>query len=267
MTDLEIFDSTDPLINETDVYQYTAAANLYHVLGVIALDLFGDRYSTFFLPSSFTLKGKKSLQIVLDNYQYVYDRDNNRPFLVSVFNQYEADHGKVATVELLDWMRNVTDSAAKSIASYLSYIHHDLTRGKKIVSIPPRVERYFAHRELLRDQYFQTTMTQDLDPSYFDTRWDKAFYAKHEHDYYGDVENTWDPSDIAAMFVKTIQSKVAWENACQGSKPNEDELRVIGDWIIEHNDHLAAKDYENPASLFVSPILRAEYVRRGLILD
>ena len=126
MTEVEIFDSTDPMTNATDVYQFTAVANLYNALEIIALDAFEDRYEIFLLPLSFTAKGKKSLQKALDNYLYAYAQKNDRPFLIAVFNQYEADLGKAATIDLLEWIRNVTDSSASSVARYLSYIQHDL---------------------------------------------------------------------------------------------------------------------------------------------
>lgn len=262
MTEAEIFDSTDPVVNATDVHKFTIAANLYHALGVVALDAFEDRYDVFFLPKSFTPKGKKSLQKVLDSYQYVYDQKNDKPFLISVFNQYEADHGKVATIELLEWMRNAEDSPAGSLGNYLGGI-----KQQKVAETPARIERYYAFHELLLDRYLSTIACQDLHPDESGCKWDSVFHAKHAHDYYGTVENTWDPGDAAAAVGSTLRAKIAWENACQGSKPDEAELKLIGDWIIENRDFLEAEDYISPAVLYVSPILRAEYVKRELIVN
>lgn len=267
MTEAEIFDSTDPLTNASDVYKYTAVANLYNALKVVALDIFEDRYEIFLLPLSFTSKSKKSLQVALRDFEYAYAQQNDRPFLVSVFNRYETAHGKIATIELLEWMRNTTDSTASGVAGNLTSLYFDIKRERRKIQIPPRIQRYFGVRELLRDQYGETMGSRELDPSWLESTWDIAFHAKHAHDYYGTIENSWDPGVWAFAFGSAIYGKVAWENACQGSKPEEAELKLIGDWIVEHSDHLSAKDYENPASLFVSPILRAEYVRRGLILD
>jgi hypothetical protein len=263
MTEAEIFNSTDPIINTSDVYKYTVTAGLYRALEVVALDSFDDRYEIFLLPLSFTPRGKKSLQKGLENYVYTHAQKINKPFLISVFNQYEADHGKIATIELLEWMRNVTDSTAASIERRLSTIYYTNKREKKTVKTPPRVERYFGLWQLLRDQYDGTIKSYDLESV---SKWDIDFHAKHAHDYYGTIENNWDPSH-ASFFADTIFAKIAWENACQGSKPDEAELKLIGDWIIESSDHLSAKDYESPAALFVSPILRAEYVKRRLIMD
>ncbi len=267
MTETEVFDSTDPVINQSAVYKYTCEANLYSALEVVALDIFEDRYEIFLLPLSFTAKGKKSLQKGLKDFNYAYVQQRDRSFLMHVFNQYEMDHGKTATIELLEWMRNVTDSTAESIENNLSSIYFTNKRERRIVKIPPRVERYFGLRQLLRDQYHETMAWQELDPSWFESNWDKAFKEKHAYDYYGTIENIWDPSNRASAFGNTIYGKIAWENACQGSKPDEAELKLIGDWIIDKNEHLASGDYENPAALFVSPILRAEYVKRHLIID
>lgn len=267
MTEAEIFESTDPFTNASDVYKFTAAGNLYNALEVIALDVFEDRYEIFFLPISFTSKSKKTLQIALRDFEYAYAQQNDRPFLVSVFNRYEANHGKIATIELLEWMRNITDSTASGIEGNLTSLYVKLKRGQKKMQIPPRIERYFGIRELLRDQYGATMGSRNLDPSCLESKWDIAFHAKHAHDYHDTIENSWNPSDWAYAFGCAINGKIAWENACQGSKPNEAELKLIGDWVVEHSDHLSSKNYRSPAALFISPILRSEYVKRRLIQD
>jgi hypothetical protein len=266
MTEQEVFDSTDPVVNTSSVYQYTAVANIYSVIGILALDKFDDRYQTFLLPLSFNKSGKKTLQRGLDDFKYSFLQKKDKSFLMSVFNIYEAEHGKKSTIELLDWIRNVEDSTASSLENHLSNLD-DIKQREKKIKIPPRIERYFGIRTLLRDQYLNTMASRELDSSWFESKWDKSFYEKQKHDYYGEIENTWNPGDYAAGFGRTIYAKVAWENACQGNKPNAEELKAIGDWIIENTRHLSTEDYEDPAFLNISPILRAEYVKRGIVRD
>lgn len=41
---------------------------------------------------------------------------------------------------------------------------------------------------------------------------------------------------------------------------------LFSDWMYE-NTTTSSKSHENPAALYVSPILQAEYIRRGLIRE
>lgn len=266
MTEQEIFDSTDPVINASHVHQFTVVRNIYSAIRVLALDVFEGGYQLYLLPLSFNKQGKKTLQRGLANFKYSYVQNNDRPFLLSVVNMYEAEHGKKSTIELLEWIRNVQESTASSLGSWLSSMHSKIHHGDNKIKIPPRIERYFGIRELLRSQYLDTKASQELDFGWLQSKWDKDFYEKQAYDYYGEIENSWDPGDCVAVFARTIYAKVAWENACQGSKPDATELKLIGDWIYENTD-THTKDYEDPAALFITPILRAEYVKRGIVRD
>ncbi len=266
MTESEIFDSTNSVVNATEVYKFTTVSNLYTVLEVVALDVFENRYEIFFMPLSFTKKGKESLQRGLKDFKYAYVQQNDVPFLISVFNRYEADLGKPAALELLDWMRNVEHNSAKTIVSGLSSIFFTHKRSGKFLIAPPRVERYFGLWQLLREQFSSTMGSRELDTSWFESKWDLEFHSKHTYDYYGEMENTWNPADSASIFGNVICGKIAWENSCNGSQPSADEMKLIRDWIIANEERLSISDFPDLNELFISPVLKAEYVKRKIIV-
>lgn len=269
ISEKEIFESTDSSRNNSPVFNNTVARGIYSAIRVLALDIFEDRYNAFFLPLSFNKKGKLALQRGLKKFKYEYLQKMDRNYLISIFNQYEIEMGREATLLLLDWIRNAEDSEAEGIEWLFFEAHLLISKEKKepISPIPLRLQRYFAFRELLRDQYLKSIGEEDLSPDFFRTDFDIDFYKLQEYEYFGELETTFDPSLDAANFARVLCGKIAWENSCEGGRPDVAELNSISRWMSQHVPRRWIDGERNIENMSISPLLKTDYIRRRIIIQ
>jgi len=240
---------------EKEGFSFSEVNSLYCGISILCLDIFDDRYKEFLLPESFSEKSKYALQEGMKNFTYEKVQKNDVNFLLHVFNIFENKNGKAATIILLDWIRNAFDVESATFQSHIRSICWDVGTDHA----PLRIQRLTALSEILSDRYD----FQELDPFLFETKWDKSFYKLQWYDYYGDMENLFSPEDLAADMGRTLYYKIAWENVCL-DPPDNLELKMIGDWVVKAYSN-GDSEYADPQVLSISPILRAEYVRRGII--
>lgn len=268
LTERDLFESTDPAKNDSEIFRNTVVAGLYSALRVLVLDAFDQRYSEpYFLPESFRLDQKKKLQALMKDFDYSMVQRNDRPFLMFVFNEYASFAGLGPTRLLLDWMRNATDSEAKSVERYLSGASWGIKRKELTLQspLPLRLERYFSFWDLLREIFQNGEVRwQELGPDWLETPFDLDFYKRQEYDYYGEIENTFDASDWASSFSDILLAKIAWEHTCQGCPPTEQEMTEISDWMVQHNKYWKV-DREKMQNLFISPLLKEDLLKRQII--
>lgn len=268
LTERDLFESTDPAKNNSEIFRSTVVAGLYDALRLLVVDVFDQRYNEpYFLPKTFLAKDKKRLQGLMKNFDYSMLLSGDRDYLWRIFKEYSVFAGSDSTRLLLDWMRNASDREANSTCWHLSGVNWGLKRKELTLHsrLPLRLERYFSIWDLLRENFQNGEVRwQELGPDWFETPFDLDFYKRQEYDYYGERENVFDPSNQASRFSDTLLAQIAWENTCQVHPPTVQEMTEISEWMAKHKNSWEITD-NKMQDLFVSPLLKEDLLKRRII--
>ena len=237
---------------------------IYSGVRTLCLDIFEDWYSTYCLPLTFNQQGKKALQNALEDFKYAYVQQSDRGYIIEVFRRYEENQGEDATRDLLEWIHNATNYDAYSTWNGLSEGRLCVRRNEASSPPPAVLERVFSIYDFYISSAFEDKFPSELGPSFFKSEWDRLFLKKQYYDYYGEMECTFDPSSEAMIFERCIFSKIAWESICNGERLNDAQLNEIFDWARPY-DHRKITNPKQLNHLYITPRLRSEYVKRGII--
>lgn len=262
------------------VYSWKSAAEQKHNrapysflggLSLLSLDACEPFYKHLCLPASFTKDTKQGLQECLRDYSWETVHQNSEKnekqeaYVVTVFQLLEKKFGLSVVQDIGEWMGASDDYYAENFANDVTHIINNIESGALKVKVLPRVERYWALRELIQDS-FGYLWDEALEPVNLKTRWDKAHYEAHNNPDPDEALNTWYPDARAYLGASLMQERIAWENACQDPAPDDAELDAINSWV--NTNRASYRSNSKPVdarAMFLSPRLKAEYQKQRLI--
>lgn len=239
-------------------------------LSLLSLDACEPFYKRLCLPASFNKHTKLCLQECLRDYSWETVHQNSEKhekqeaYMVTVFQRLERKLGLSVVDDIGEWMAASDDYYAFRFSDDAGDVIRQIQSGAPKLKISHRVERYWALRELLEDSFGDFLWDEALKTEKLKSRWDKAhFEAQYNPE---EDTNMWYPDARAGLGASLMQERIAWENACQDPAPDDAELDAINSWVNTNRaSYRSNSDTVDARSMFLSPRLKAEYQRQGLI--
>lgn len=232
----------------------------YDAFICLSMDVFWDRRQVLYLPHTFTDRSVKTLRQVMEYYSYSLVQQVDKAFVMSALDLYEQHHGTDAAWDLISWIRDAGHVQASWCYKFISEELSRLHKAGSINQAPQRLQRLRHLERALMAEYFES----DTEFVMTESPWDERMVALQEHDYFGTMENDFNPGYCASSMVGNLYVKIAWENACQGNRPSQAEMDSLNEWVRSTDRYAREEDLN---AFWLDPRLRAEYVRRGIVRE
>lgn len=253
-------ESDDVFVERYGAGRYTQEHSFFEAFICLSMDVFFDRQQLLYLPESYTKESVVTLRLGMKDYSYSLLQNLDKGFLMKILRMYEFRHGADAMWDIVCWIREAGHDSARLCYQRVFDEVSRLQRLGEPEKIPARVDRFHHLRLALTDSY----LAEDIDFVMTETLWDEQMVALQEHEYHGEMENTFNPGEYASTFASNLFPKIAWENASQGGAPDPAEMEALNQWIRSTSRYASEDDL---SVFWLDPRLRAEYVRRGIVRE